>query len=383
MKLHLEKIKIGATLPQISRGLNGKMKWLFIIILALICICCTEKNPINDNELREAPIIHTLTDSTFAFYFLNDPNIKIKQILNSDFDNLELEKSPWLKSSDINFYDWSSHCIYLKKDKSYYFPSFESFNFESLYKLSWIHKPLLIVAGNKRCYPCYFFSVISSDRYPYPYILDYDIIQYPKNVIHLEWPYTFAADIRDNKIVKEVLSDHFLLRDGIDIKIDSLWIENADTATVRYKITITNNDSDNLYIIDPDKTGTNLFHYFNNGPVFFNSTNNSIYGSTYKKIYSLPLETFEHDWFIKIESKKAITRIISLKGYPYFPSGNYYCVLNYTSPNSLYKKKLQLADGRYWVGPTRSEIVGFDWSNTSNANSTDLRMQSSNMMHKF
>jgi len=239
----------------------------------------------------------------FGFYFLKDTTKTIEDIFDEDIKTLELKDEPWISEKDIEFYDWSSHCIYLKKDKSYFFPGFESFTSDFLYKLSWVDRPLIVVANGKKCYASYFFGgLYSIDYWPYPDIFDFDIIHYPRDVIYAEWPYPFAKDLRSNEDVKNVLNIQGLLHEGLHITIDSLWIDNADTVTIRYKITVKNNDTDNLYILDPDKMGSDLFHYFNNGPIFYNSTNNIVYRSNYKKVTSPPLGTYEADWFTKIEN---------------------------------------------------------------------------------
>ncbi len=85
--------------------------YFFLFCLLLLFIGCqSEDNLINPAE-----------DSTFGIYLLKDRTLSIGQIQNKNIDELELESKPWLASTDIDFYDYSSHCIYLKKDKSEFF----------------------------------------------------------------------------------------------------------------------------------------------------------------------------------------------------------------------------------------------------------------------
>lgn len=300
-------------------------------------------------------------ENVFAIYFLKDTTITIGKIQNINLNDLELADKPWLIQDDIEFYDWSSHCIYLKKDKSNFFPGFDTTKktLEYLYRLSWAEKPLIAVANSKKCYVSYFLSSLSSFFWLYPEITDFNIFYYPKDVIYTEWPYPFANDVRNNEYVKNALDTQNLLHEGLNITIDSLWIDNGDTATVRYKITINNNDADNLYVLDPDKMGTGLFHCFTNGPIFYNLTNSTPYESRYKIITYPSLGTYESKWFTKIEGGKSINRIIILKGYPRLSDGNYHCRFNYPSIYSISKEERMLSDGRYWLGPTRSELIGF------------------------
>jgi len=329
------------------------------LIYAIIFTALVYYNGCKDNN----PIIPpTTSNNTFAIYFLKDTTLTIKDILSTNLEDLVLADKPWLSQDDIDFYDWSSHCIYLKKDKSYFFPDFDKFDYESLTNMSWIDKPLIIVANNKKCYASYFLGVFSNDMWPYPDIFDFNIIYYPVDIIYFEWPFPFAKDIRKNENVRNTLIDLKLLHEGLLISVDSIWIDNADTTTVKYKITINNEDTDNLYVLDPNKMESELFHYFTNGPVFYNITNNKTYESVYKRtIKPIPPDYYDYNWFTKIECGKSITRMITLKGYSYLPNGNYYCIFNFNNPNNVSKKDRLLVDGRYWLGSTISELIGFNW----------------------
>lgn len=349
------------------------MRPSFIFLIMIISIYgCTRNNPL------VAPNNNT---NNFAIYFLKDTTITIDKIINTNLNDLKLSDKPWLTQDDIEFYDWSSHCIYLKKDKSYFIPDFNSFNLESLYKLNWLNKPLIIVTNEKKCYKIYFAGATSNVAYQYPDIFDFYIIYYPRDIINIDWQSINQKDIRNNEDVKKALIGKNLLHEGLNITIDSLWIDNADTATVKYKITINNNDSDNLYVLDPDKMGTNLFHYFTNGPDFYNSTNSTQYWSSYKKVTTLPLGYYDPNWFIKIESGKSIIRTILLKGYPHLPDGEYYCNFVYNNPVTISKEERMLADGRYWVGPTYSELIGFHRSDSKMVSSHKIALTSIKFSH--
>lgn len=292
----------------------------------------------------------------FAIFLLKDTSITIKQLVNKNINDFEIANKPWLTSNEIEFYDWSSHCIYLKKDKNYFFP-----NFPSLFQASWANRPFITIANGDKCYAGYFLSANSSDIRPYPDIFDIDILFYPPDIIHIEWPYPFANDIRDHNRVRSSLLESHLLHEGLGITIDSLWISNGDTATVRYKITIINKDADNLYVLDPEKMGTELFRAFTNGPIFYNIDSKILYESIYKRVtIPSPPNSYNPEWFMKVESSKSMTKMITLKGYPHLPMGNYYCRMGFRNPYSIQRKDRTLADGRYWIGFRSSELIGFN-----------------------
>jgi hypothetical protein len=233
------------------------------------------------------------------------------------------------------------------------------------------------VANGERCYAGYFLSVISSNMQPYPDILDGYILSYPSDIIYVEWPYPFVNDKRDHDKVRSSLAELRILREGLAITLDSLWISNDDTATVKYKITIRNGDAENLYVIDSDIVGTELFHFFTNGPVFYNIDNKKMYESIHKTVtVPSPPHSYHPGWFTKIEGGKSATRMITLKGYPRLPAGEYYCKTGFSNPNSILKKDRILGDGRYWIGFRSSELVGFRLD--SGATSSQLRPISGN-----
>lgn len=331
------------TLPPSKRGWDSHL--LAILIALLFSSSCKDiGDPVRTNYQND-----------FGIYFLEDTTLKIQDILSKDLSQLKLQTTPWISTEDIDFYDWSSHCIYLRKDKSYFFPSFPS-----LFQASWSDRPFITVVNGERCYAGYFLSAISGNMQPNPDILDAYVLSYPPDIINVEWPYPFANDIRDHDKVKHSLSELQILREGIAITIDSLWISNDDTSTVRYVITVKNTDADNLYVLDPDKMGTELFHAFTNGPMFYNTDSKTLYESIYKKVTTpSPPDSYDPTWFMKIESGKSLTRTISLNGYPRLSVGNYYCKMGFANPSSILRTDRVLEDGRYWIGFTSSELVGF------------------------
>lgn len=319
----------------------------------------------NDIEIQSDTTINFVVEpinylSTFGIYFLKDTTKTMSDIMNVDIATLELQEEPWLSGYDIEFYDWSSHCIYLKKDKSYFFRDFANLSFERFYQ-EWNGRSFIIMAGEKRCYIGYFLASLSNNFWPYPDMFDFDIKYYSLDIIYIEWPYPFAIDKRNNEDIKKLLSSQNLLHNGLNITIDSLWINNADTASIKYRITIKNLDSENLYVLDPDKMGTELFHYFTNGPIFYNTTTQQVYESIYKKIIKPePTDFYDYNWFSKIESGRTITRDITLKGYPHLLEGNYHCNFVFNNPYNIKKNDRALPDGRFWIGSTRSEMISFD-----------------------
>ena len=76
-------------------------KLLFILlIIGLILFCSKDKHP-------TGPVV----SSKFEIFFLKDSTLRIDQVRDPYFSELTIETEPWLSSEDIDFYDFSVHCI--------------------------------------------------------------------------------------------------------------------------------------------------------------------------------------------------------------------------------------------------------------------------------
>jgi len=326
-----------------SSKIDGQqMKYLILLTLSVLILNCSrEKNPLGPSGT-----------SDFAIYFLKDPSIRARQIINRDLTRIELETKPWLSSKDIDFYDFSTHCIYLKTDKSHFF---ENFKVPYQFPPSWVEKPFVVVAGGERCYIGFFHSGLLSTASVVPYIDELDIGSYPEDVMHISRAWGNSQDTRKDERVRNALIEANLYHAGLNLRLNSVVVlENADTSTVQYKFTITNDDQDNLYIIDPDLMGSERFHYFTNGVVLWNETTQNLLESQYKTTTSpSPLKL---EWFTKIESNQSIQRTVTLKGYPKIPKGSYACDFTFANPPVQRNQRL-LTDGRIWIGKISSNRI--------------------------
>jgi hypothetical protein len=145
-----------------------------------------------------------------------------------------------------------------------------------------------------------------------------------------------------------------LYHGGISIDLKSVnIIENADTSTVEYVFKVTNIDQDNLYVIDPDKMGVGLFHYFTNGVVF--RGNGVLFESTYKNV-SAPSTSWDATWFIEIPINSSIERTVRLRGYPKIVPDSYRCYFTFDGPK-VEKEYRYLSGGRIWLGDVVSSTI--------------------------
>ena len=330
------------------------IKSILILCISITIYCCHKGNE---------PVIPE-TNYNFGLYYLRDSIIKIYNILDTDLNSLELEKKPFISDQDVEFYDFSSHCIYLKQDKSNFFPYNPGLD---PFPRSYFDKPFILVGNGNRCYAGYIQSVTHvTDFWHVPDIDYFSMKLYPKDILHIDWEFDFAEDGRDNESVKEALINTNLYHAGIRVEITNIAIYQSDTSTVVYTIKIANNDKDNLYVFDPDKIGTELFHFYTNGPRLLDTNLRLAYDSDYN-IFKVPepISKWDPEWFTKIESNNSIKRTIILKGYPFIPFGEYLCQFSFNVVLLIEKGSRILPDGRYWIGKTYSGIIEINHQKTT------------------
>ncbi len=311
---------------------------LIIVLMGLVSHC-------DNNPLEPDP-----ASFDFAIYLLDDPPFDREKLWNEDYSDFQLKGEPWLTDEDIEFYDWSSHCIYLKIDKEDLFPQLDG-----KYIIEQFTNKMFVLAVNGEiCYPAYFNY---GYHYPIPEMSLTAVFFHPDDVLRINWTVVHDSDPRNdidrrnNEKVKDVLIQEGLFHAGLEVRLDTVTIiENADISTIEYTFTMTNKDEDNLYIFDPDIVG-NSFHWFTNGPVFLHVGESRLYQSTYKKVD--PLKYSFPSWYVKLESGQSLTRTVRLRGYPHFPPGEYKIDFYYDGPRAN-KEDRYAADGRYWFGGERS-----------------------------
>ncbi len=324
------------------------MKYIiFFISLITILGCLKNSDPNSPNN----------EDASFDIYFLEDKSITEYDAEKIDINNLILDNEPWLKQSDIEFYDFSTHCIYLKKDKSCFFENFEGKFYQ--FNPVLISRPFIIVSGNEKCYVGALHSGLLSLAPVGPYMDELDVGSYPSDVMHISRSWSNNEDIRSDPRVEDILIKQNLFHAGLEIELTSFeLISNSDTSTVEYQIKLINNDEENLYVIDPDKMGSELFHYYTNGPHLWDYDKSLYLYSKYKDVDSPdPFDSWKFEWFTLLERNQSITRTIRLKGYPFIPNGNYVGYMNYSTPKRIDKDNRIVAGDRIWIGSIRSNEI--------------------------
>ena len=309
-----------------------------LLIITIFCQCSDNKNPVYPYE-----------ESGIAFYFLENTSLSIQEALQEDINTLKTQSKPWLTSDDISIYDYSTHLIYLKGDKGNYLPNLENQNNSGLI-------PFILKANNQAVFVGALYTEAMAFIPPCPTIQGFTAFEelYPHDVIQLINVFFGVSDSTDvllDKNFKQALIQSSIYHDGISVQLDSVAIvENSDTSTIKYTFTYKNNDTDDLYVLDPNLIPPDVFHCFSSGILFRDNNGNSII-----PIYQdpCPLEypyNFNPSWFTKILSKEKLIRTITLKGYPHIQSGSYSCNFYLTCMFQIELSQRYSEGARYWIG---------------------------------
>ncbi|QGY43621.1 hypothetical protein GM418_08085 [Maribellus comscasis] len=294
------------------------MKKIFLFFLLPLFISCID----------EGVDFRNTGDNNIRIYIVKDGEVDNSQP-NEDLESLELESTPWLKSSEIEFYDWSSHIFYLntKKEKGQYSGNY-----------------FVIKDGDTPLLLGVFFAVYWSFMPQFPSIVAHDDFFYPQDVIGLGGiNFSSAVDTSANfQNFREALESSGILHEGIDVELTKLKKKNA--TTLEYSIRITNNDIESIYVLDPSKMGEGRFHYYTNG-VSFRKDNVSYYSQS----ESISSPEIRSNWYYKLVPGKSITRTISRGGFSDLPSGNVHFYFSFPGAN-VDAGEWKKADGRIWLG---------------------------------
>jgi hypothetical protein len=156
----------------------------------------------------------------------------------------------------------------------------------------------------------------------------------------------------------EVLKDHNLLHSGIALSLDTIEINGN---TLDYSFTVTNADATALLILDPDKTGAALFHYFTNGLYLYDMDHHQAFGSGITHEPPVPWNSWELCWLSELQPGESKAFTIHDTLITPLMQGDYRAVFEF--PGLTYqvsKDQLYQGDARIWLGEVqRTKRIAF------------------------
>lgn len=238
--------------------------------------------------------------------------------------------------SDIELYDTSAHVIYFK-DVHDEFMHMEKGTFMFYYKGEPIYMGTL--------WPGY-----SSLGPTSPFIMTPSPCNYA--LIIGSWQKEIP-DVRNDPKMVASLSEHNLLHSGLAITSSS--VELAGTR-LTFNFTIKNMDESDLLIIDPDKTGLNLFHYFTNGLYIYDQANNEVFSGHITSQVPEPYNTWKTEWLSELKSGASRSYSINYSMTSAINPGLYLISFNFPGLHfQVQRDQLYQGSNRIWLGDIKYE----------------------------
>lgn len=246
-----------------------------------------------------------------------------------------------LNHDDIEYYDFSTHLIYLKDNKSFvndiqgvgdfsvYANGIEVYSGQTLAGYSSFMPSGPIIPTHPSFYGDYII--------PIGFV---QIIDTLGNSI---------SDPRGDERVIESLKKYNQFHTGLRCEIES--VKYSSSTNVVIELQLINTDSYNYYYLDPEKMGIDLFHYFTNGLFISESSTNISYKHQAESAKPEPWNSWKIEWLSVIKSNEMKTIRISYDNFEKVPSGEFEAIFGFPGLSFQVKKEeIQQNEGRIWIG---------------------------------
>jgi hypothetical protein len=187
------------------------------------------------------------------------------------------------KFNNIELYDTSTHILYFRKEH-------EEFNKIENGSFTFLNNGEIIYQGS--FVPGYSSSIPNS-----PFIMSPSM--YGNYALKIENWHSDKPDLRNDPKMIAVLNQHDLLHSGLAISSSSIEIAGTQ---LTFRFTVTNFDQSDLMIIDPDKTGPNLFHYFTNGLYIYDLDHKEVFSGSIQHLAPEPWNSWKSEWLSELKS---------------------------------------------------------------------------------
>jgi hypothetical protein len=241
-----------------------------------------------------------------------------------------------LKFNDFALYDSSTHIFYLKEELD----EFSEPLGDPKGTFCFLNNGHIIYSGT--FLPAYASYIPSG-----PFIMSFPNM-YGNHGFRIEIWLSDGPDVRNCPEIIKVLNEHGLLHSGLAGRVDSIVVD-ADRLT--FGFTIINHDMTDLLIIDLNKTGPNLFHYFTNGLYLRDQDHNNVFSSTIPYQKPEPWNSWKPEWLTLLKSGDSASFTIDYPIENQINPGEYNFVFEF--PGFLYqvsKDQLFQGEARIWIG---------------------------------
>lgn len=246
-----------------------------------------------------------------------------------------------LNHNDIEYYDYSTHLIYMKENKSFVA------DIESIGAFTVFADRMQIYKG--QTVPGYSSFLPSG-----PVIATHPSF-YGDNIISIGFIQILDSlgnvlpDPREDERIVEALKKYNQFHAGLSCEIKT--VQYLASNNVKVELILKNNDSLNYYYLDPNKMGENLFHYFTNGLSIRDFNNHKSYTHKIETVQPEPWNSWKKDWLSIINGNESKTITITYNNFEEVVPGRYKATFEYPGLSYQVDKKDILQDnGQIWLG---------------------------------
>ncbi|MFB6320878.1 hypothetical protein [Saccharicrinis sp. FJH54] len=263
--------------------------------------------------------------------------------------NITINDSILYNHNSIDFYDISSHLVYLKADNNFIFSTHGSFSVQVDSELIYTGQ---IIPGYSSYWPSGPIIQCAPTFYG-EYIIPIGFFPSVDSTGRLK------EDPRNDARIIEALKKNNQYKNGLSSEIHS--IQKLSENKVQITIQLTNLDTGNILYLDPDRMGLELFHYFTNGLTIRDSQNKYY---THKLTIEKPdpWDLWDINWLSVLKSNETKIITVTYNDFDTLTPGEYTCWFNYPGLTSqIEKEELQQDSGRIWLGKlTNTKIINVE-----------------------
>lgn len=302
-----------------------------------------------------APAEKHARSAGFGIYLLKDPQLSLGDAERFELSQLELESEPWLSDVDISFYDYSTHCIYLKRDKNHLIENADRL---FLFPTSIAMRPFAVVAEGEACYLGTFHTLVSSLAPIGPHIDEYAFTAYPSDILPILRGWSVGEDTqdgRDDPRIEASLKRLGIFHGGLSIELESVEVleRGREGTTLAYSISLTNGDTDALYAMDPAKMGDAFYHH--SYGIELRSVDDPSRYYFKPSVESRKIQ-WSPDWLTRVAPGESIEHELTKRTAEPVAPGRYRCYMRF-SGHQMSRNERFRPDGRIWIGVIRSNPV--------------------------
>ncbi|MEZ5106835.1 MAG: hypothetical protein R2757_20185 [Draconibacterium sp.] len=246
-----------------------------------------------------------------------------------------------LSYDDFEYYDYSTHLIYLKDNKSFVD------DIESIgeFKVFADKKEIYVgqtVPGFHSFLPS--GPIISTHPSGYgDYIIPIELIQIIDTLGNV------TPDLREDERIINALKSFNQFHAGLSCEINSIQYLSPNDVSV--ELNLKNNDSFSYYYLDPDKMGINLFHYFTNGLFITDFSTHKSYTHKIETVSADPWNTWKKDWLSIINGNENKVVTIIYDNFEDVPKGQYKATFEFPGLSfQVDKNDIKQNNGQIWLG---------------------------------